>query len=336
LDIIQYIKEMLLLPTGEDGLNLKKSGDNNNDNNYDNTFIPYYEGFTGQITKITDSKFLIKGKYEKTGPDKIRITELPIGLWTDTFKEYLESLTDIQTDKSGKKIQAIVKDYTDMSKDTTIDFTIILQKGKLEELESIQLENGCNGLEKQFKLFTTNTTTNMHLFDAHDKLKKYSRVDEIIDDYYETRLNMYQIRKDYLVAAISQELVLLTNKARFIKENLDGSIDLRRKKKEEVTFMLSEKNYEIIDEDDEYKYLTKMPMDSVTEENVDKIMKEHDNKIVELENIKTLTIQQMWLQELEQLSHEYLKYKEDRERTMRGTGSTTLVVKKKIVKIVKA
>ena len=336
LDIIQYIKEMLLLPTGEDGLKLKKIDDNNNDNNdNDNTFIPYYEGFTGQITKITDSKFLIKGKYEKTGPDKIRITELPIGLWTDTFKEYLESLTDIQTDKSGKKIQAIVKDYTDMSKDTTIDFTIILQKGKLEELEAVQLENGCNGLEKQFKLFTTNTTTNMHLFDAHDKLKKYSRVDEIIDDYYETRLNMYQIRKDYLVAAISQELVLLTNKARFIKENLDGSIDLRRKKKEEVTFMLSEKNYEVIDEDDEYKYLTKMPMDSVTEENVDKIMKEHDNKIVELENIKTLTIQQMWLQELEQLSHEYLKYKEDRERTMRGTGSTTLVVKKKIVKIVK-
>ena len=216
-----------------------------------------------------------------------------------------------------------------------MDFIITLQKGKLEELEAVQLENGCNGLEKQFKLFTTNTTTNMHLFDAHDKLKKYSRVDEIIDDYYETRLNMYQIRKDYLVAAISQELVLLTNKARFIKENLDGSIDLRRKKKEEVTFMLSEKNYEVIDEDDEYKYLTKMPMDSVTEENVDKIMKEHDNKIVELENIKTLTIQQMWLQELEQLSHEYLKYKEDRERTMRGTGSTTLVVKKKIVKIVK-
>jgi hypothetical protein len=37
-------------------------------------------------------------------------------------------------------------------RDTTVDFVITLTKGKIEELETVQLDNGCNGLEKQFKL----------------------------------------------------------------------------------------------------------------------------------------------------------------------------------------
>ena len=37
-------------------------------------FIPYYEGFKGEITKIDNVKFLIKGCYEKLAVDKIRVT----------------------------------------------------------------------------------------------------------------------------------------------------------------------------------------------------------------------------------------------------------------------
>ena len=146
-------------------------------------FIPYYEGFKGSIRKINDEKFLIKGIYEKIGVDTIRITELPIGLWTDDFKEYLESLMD-NVDKNGKKITPTIKDYDDMSRDTDVDFTITFHKGKLNELESKALEHECSALEKQLKLYTTNTNTNMHLFDANDKLKKYKEVNNIIAGAY--------------------------------------------------------------------------------------------------------------------------------------------------------
>ena len=74
---------------------------------------------------------------------------------------------------------------------------------------------------------------------------------------------MYQTRKEYMIDALEKELVLLTNKARYIKENLDDTIDLRKKKKDQVIQMLKEKGYNIIGDDVEYKYLTKMPMDSV-------------------------------------------------------------------------
>ena len=299
-------------------------------------FIPYYEGFKGEITKISDGKFLIKGCYEKIADDKVRVTELPVGYWTEDFKELLENLIEPGQDKDGKKIASSVKDYDDMSKDTTIDFTITLQKGKIEELEATSTDYNCNGIEKLFKLYTTNTNTNMHLFDATDKLKKYEKVEEIIDDYFETRLQMYQTRKSYMIDALEKELVLLSNKARYIKENLDDTIDLRKKKKEQVIQMLQEKGYNIIGDDEEYRYLTKMPMDSVTDENVEKIFKEQAFKESELETIKSTTINQMWSSELDRLREEYIVYKEERQRHMNGSETkkkSKVTVIKKTTKI---
>ncbi len=305
--IIQYIKNKLTSTTSEIGVT---------------EFTPYYEGFKGTIQKISEEgKYLFKGKYEKLGSDKIRVTELPVGYWTDDFKEYLETLTET-VDKTGKKINPVVKEYDDMSKDTTVDFIVTLHKGKLAELEAVQLENGCNGLEKQFKLFTTNNSSNMHLFDAHDKLKKYEKVQEIIDDYFVTRIELYQKRKEYLIGALTQDLMLLSNKSRYITELLEGSIDLRRKKKEEVIQMLKDKKYNKINEDEDYKYLVKLPMDSVTEENVARLNKEHADKVAELEYVKTTTTSQMWLKELDVLEKEYNKYREARENADKVGGKT--------------
>jgi DNA topoisomerase-2 len=318
LDIIKYLKSKLAVPvTTTETLE----------------FVPYYEGFKGSIHKIMEGKFMIKGCYEKSGPDKIKVTELPVGYWTEDFKELLENLIEPGVDKDGKKIVAIIKDYDDMSRDTNIDFNITFAKGKLDELESNKLEHGCNGVEKLLKLFTTNTTSNMHLFDAEDKLKKYEKVEHIIDDYYETRLQLYQTRKEYMIQSLEKELLVLSNKAKYIKEILDGSIDLRKKKSDEVFNMLKEKGYDTME--CEYKYLTRMPMDSVTEENVEKLNIEHEHKKAELESVKKTTKYQMWLTELELLKEEYLEYKENRERLMNGldgqgqTGSSKS--KKKVV-----
>jgi DNA topoisomerase II len=292
-------------------------------------FIPYYEGFKGMITKISDDKFLMKGTYEKLANDKIRVTELPVGYWTDDFKELLEHWIAPGEDKDKNKIPAIIKDYEDMSKDTNVNFTITFVKGKLEELEKSKGDYGCNGLEKLLKLYTTNTTTNMHLFDANDTLQKFDKISDIIDTYYDVRLKLYQTRKDYMIESLERELMLLTNKAKYIKENLDGTIDLRKKKKEQVVELLKTKGYDIIDEDIDYKYLVKMPMDSVTEENVDKLNKEHGDKESELETVKSTTINKMWLNELETLKQQYIEYKEERTRLMNGEDFK--LNKKKIV-----
>jgi len=291
-------------------------------------FIPYYEGFKGQIIKISDDKFLIKGIYEKLATDKIRVTELPVGCWTEDFKELLEHWCNPGEDKDKNKIPAMIKDYEDMSRDTNVDFTITFVKGKLEDLEKSKGDYACNGLEKLLKLYTTNTTTNMHLFDANDILQKFDKVSDIIDSYYDVRFKFYQTRKEYMIESLERELMMLTNKAKYIKENIDDTIDLRKKKKEQVVEMLQTKGYDIIDGDVNYHYLTKMPMDSVTEENVARLNKEHGGKESELEIVKSTTINKMWLNELETLKEQYFEYKEERNKLMNGDD---VKPKKKVV-----
>ena len=298
LEIIEYLKNKLLLI--ENDIN----------------FLPYYEQFKGTISKISDDKVLIKGCYEKISDDTICVTELPIGFWVDDFKELLEELIDPPLDKDGKKTQSI-KHYYDTCTDLNVNFTITFIKSKLNEYENIKADYGCNGLEKLLKLYTTNTTTNMHLFNAEDILHKYNKVSDIIDDYYKTRLIMYAKRKEYMINAFKKELILLSNKAKYITENLNDTIDLRKKKKDEVIAMLEKKGYDKIDDDNEYKYLVKMPMDSVTEENVNNLLKEKSKTECKIELIKNKTVNNMWIEELNILKNEYLIYKEERSEKIK-------------------
>ena len=81
-----------------------------------------------------------------------------------------------------------------------------------------------------------------------------------------------------------------------------------------------------------------MPMDSVSQENVERLLNEHQKKEKELEKIQSTTIQEMWLNELKELGHAYSEYKEERsklldvESDLKNEKVTIKKVKKKIVK----
>lgn len=282
-------------------------------------FVPYYEGFKGTIRKLADQKYLIKGMYEKVGDDKIHITELPVGTWTMPYTTFLETLMDGNTiDKAGKKIPPSIKDFTSVCTEVTVDFTVVFPKGKIQELEASIDANGCNGVEKLLKLFTTISTTNMHMFNSEFKLHKYTTIEEIIDDFYGVRMGIYQKRKAHLVEDMEKKLVKLSNRARYIQETLAGTIDLRRKTSTQVTELLTGMKFALYDGD--YKYLIKMPMDSVTQENVANIMKEKETTEMELAALKATPLEKLWTNELDVLDAEYDKYKKRREQIQVGSG----------------
>jgi DNA topoisomerase-2 len=297
-------------------------------------FVPHYDGFKGQITRLSEVKFLIRGCYEKQKEDKIRVTELPVGFWTNDFKELLEELIDPPLGKDGKKGVALVKDYQDMSSDTSVDFYVTFAKGKLEELEASVEDHGCNAVEKLLKLYTTVTTTNMRLFDASDKLRKYDSSSQIIDDYFVTRLHMYAKRREYLIRSLKKLLVHLGNKVRYIQETLEGEIDLRRKNKSEVTALLGKRKFDMLEDAEDYDYLTRLPMHSVTTEHVERIFKECEDKKEELAFLERTSPEEMWLTELAKLRAEYADFVKARQPEEVATkvggavGTARKVVKK--------
>ena len=258
-------------------------------------FTPYYKNYQGTCVPFEGKKYILKGKYSKITNNKIRVEELPIGHWTEDFKQHIENL--MEGDKT-KKTKGIVKDYNDMSTDKKVDMEIIFHDPIDESMDS----NGMyNKLEKTLKLYTSQSTNNMHLFNHEEKLSKYSEIEDILNAYVPVRLDYYQKRKEFQIDSLEKELKLLSNKAKYIKENLDGTIDLRNKKKNIIIKMLEDKLYDKIEQDNDYKYLLKMPMDSVSDENAEKINQDKINKEKELEELKGTSIEYIWLKELNEL-----------------------------------
>ena len=55
---------------------------------------PWYRHFTGTIEKVDKNKYLSRAKYDVINNDTIHISDLPIGVWTDNYKAFLDNLLD--------------------------------------------------------------------------------------------------------------------------------------------------------------------------------------------------------------------------------------------------
>jgi len=298
---------------------------------------PYYEGFKGAIIEKEEKKYdrmykkyLVKGNYEIISHDTVKITELPVGTWTENYKGFLEKLME-DKDSKGKKKKPIIKSYNDCCTDTVVEFTVKLHMGVLPNLISKKVDDNINKFEKVFGLTTSKSTSNMYLFDEEQKLRKYHTVYEIIDKYYPIRYKTYEFRKAHMIKQLEKELVLIANRSKFIHEQIiePPTIVLRKKKKDEVINMLKEKGYDIIDGDTDYKYLRNMTIDSVEEENYEKLLKLKGEKESELDKIKGTSIEQMWLGELKILEKEYSSYRNARIVRSKGIGAKIKKKKKK-------
>ena len=299
---------------------------------------PYFEGFKGHVIRAEDTKYIVKGVYEAVAgdADKVRVTELPIGKWTEDYKAMLEKLMDgvpasgagsgggaAGSSSSGERL---VKDYVDLSTDIKVDFTITMVPGAVARLSAKIHEGGhFNDLEKQLGLVTTMRTTNMHMFDAKQRLRKYATPYEIIQEFIPVRMECYQRRKDYQIAELERRVLILSNRARFIEEQCDGVLDLRRKKRDVVVEELRERGYATLADDADFKYLRTMPIDSVVEENIAVLRRERDEMMAGLETLRASSCSALWQADLDAFEVAYEEYVATRKmkETAVGTGADT-------------
>lgn len=294
---------------------------------------PYYKHFKGDIASCGDYRYVLSGEISIIGPDKVEITELPIGTWTTTYKETVLEPMLHGTDKTP----AVITDYKDYSDDTMVHFIVTLTREKLHELER-------EGLHKAFKLQTTISITSMCAFDENQCLQKYDSVLQILRGFYKVRLEMYQKRKDHLEGALQAESVKISNQGRFILEKCDGTLTIENKKKKDMIAELVRRKYdsdpviawklaqnrdellEEVAEDAEeevsiaavekenFDYLLGMTMWNLTKEKKDELLRQRDLKIAELRKLQALTPVDLWREDLQELLIEYKKVKEKEEK----------------------
>ncbi|XP_043578985.1 DNA topoisomerase 2 isoform X2 [Bombus pyrosoma] len=296
--------------------------------------VPYYKNFKGVIESCGDYRYVINGEISVIAPDKVEITELPVGTWTQTYKEtVLEPMLH-----GTEKIPAIITDYKEYNTDTAVHFIIMINRDKLVELER-------DGLHKAFKLQTTTTVTSMCAFDENLCLQKYDSVLQILKGFYKVRLETYHKRKEYLEGILQAEASKLSNQARFILEKCDGTIVIENKKRKDMiaelirreyesdpvlAWKLSQNREEVLEEvaenvDEEsatsstaigkenFDYLLGMTLWCLTKEKKDELLRQKDDKLAELKRLQARTPISLWKEDLDNLLNE-LNRLEEKER----------------------
>jgi DNA topoisomerase-2 len=177
-------------------------------------------------------------------------------MWTGNYKEFLE-------DKVSK---GEIKDYKEYHTDNTVHFTIQASQESLDALMASP------AFYKNYKLITTKYTSNMMLFSPTGKLRHYANVGEIMEDFYVTRVDHYEKRKNRLLAELGDDLKWATNKSRFIQAVIDDSLVVMKRKRNQVVDDLAAAQYD--KKDDSYDYLLNMPIHTLTKEKVSSLASE--------------------------------------------------------------
>lgn len=265
--------------------------------------IPWFRGFKGQVKVLTDGKVQTIGRYEIMDDKTIKITELPIGFWTNNYKSFLD---DVQIDSKSKKKYKFVESYIDNSGNNTIEFIITITGNELQEMIK------SNKLEKNLKLIKTFSINNMYLHNSKGTITKYADVSDIMIEFYKYRLNVYNKRKQYVLKLYENELKILEGKVRFIEYILSKKIKIEKRNEEDIIKDLRENGFEQlsynIEGEKSFKYLTDMKLFSLTNNKMKELIQERNKKRNEYNTYANMTITQLWNKELDEFLIEYKKW----------------------------
>lgn len=306
LDIIECIKIWL----ENDGKDVVDFSDPNIKFSLFPELVPWYRGFTGKIEGDGKNKFISYGVIDSQTigrTSKKVVTELPIGMSIEKFKEFLETLEDKKS----------IKKFDNYSKPNKPHFII---------------QENPDGIEctlNSLKLQTTLRTSNIVLFLAEGKLKKFESVDEVIDTFCGVRYKLYGDRKKHILSDLQEDLKWTTNKRRFLEEVMEDKLILRRREEKEIVAEMEKKKYdkkvkkakleiERVNEEGEidesnkketgYDYLLTLHVRSFTKAMLEKLDKEIAELQAKIKSLTNTTEKELWLKDLSEFEIAYKKW----------------------------
>ena len=244
--------------------------------------VPWYKNFKGKIEKTGDNKFTTSGIFIDKG-DEIVVEELPVGMWTDKFKDLVEDLVE------NKKIKSY-KNYS-----TPYDVHFVLTKQKDESYDNI---------ETLLKLRTNLSTNNIVVFNKEGRLQKMDNIHELIHEFCKVRLEMYAKRVDYLIKMYKKELKYSSAKLQFIRQVINKEILLFEQDEDVVIKKLEKEEYPK-DEKNGYSYLLGMTVRSFTKQKLEELEKEITGLKKRIQELESTPVQDFWMKEIEEFLGEY-------------------------------
>jgi DNA topoisomerase-2 len=290
--------------------------------------VPYYLGFNGTIKKSENNSYISKGVYKWIDGETLEITELPIGTWTEDYKEFLENMIT----NGLNNLKYIENHYTSKN----VKFILHFNANVRETIE--------DKFEQLFKMSSSKNLSinNIHLFNKNGAIQKYDNTTEIIKEWSKTRILKYFERKAYQIKILEKDFLLLSAKIRFIIDVIAGNIQIMNKKLADIAKRLIELKYPRINTDTaanivvagnidndasdardasdagsdasdikDFNYLLKMPISQLTYDRKIILEKEVDELNNNLKNLRNSRIEDLWMSDLVELENAWEEHRDN-------------------------
>lgn len=265
---------------------------------------PWWSGFRGSITGAGDDKsWIVKGKYTFLDDDAahVQITELPVGTWTQKYKQMLEELTS--EDPKDKKP---LRDVENNNNDLDVNFTLKMDPDSYHEARAYPAE-----FEKRFQLNSMIRTTNMVAFDSKGKIRRYNSVGEIMQDFYDARLDAYVRRKVAELKRMDADILELKARLLFIESILNGKLVISNQDDDVILAALKGLNLPPLSAPDypddmkAFEYLMRIRIDRIKASAVDELRKQVAAATAERDILSSKSQEELWLEDLAKFEEMY-------------------------------
>lgn len=213
----------------------------------------------GQISLMTTGCF-------ESRLDHVIVKELPVGVWTLTYRNWLNKLL----------AEKQIKKYTRHGDVGNVMFKIYGLK---------------NATTKNLKLTKSYGMSNMVLLDTEDRPKKYHTITAILEEFYHSRLPYFEARKKCVIASYEDKIARLDAKARFIKAIKTKAVDINASN-EEIDARLAELNIP--------SYVRDIKTRTLAKQNADKLMEEINKLEASKLEYSKKTPESLWCDDLEE------------------------------------
>lgn len=250
---------------------------------------PYIREYDNKLWKVNDDgKWVSDGKFSlDLKKDRVEITMFPYDTDFEGFEKYLNKLIEKNR----------IKDWKNFSEDSNIKYVVQFNKGELSKLGKRKTVNShiCN----LFKLTKVVPDDLLWVLDENNKIRHFQTPQQLIEYFVKYRLNIYNDRKSRLVKILDDKYEKNSLLVKFIELVCKGKLKIRNRSKVDIKVDMDMHKLPM--------YLIGTPMSKVTIEERDELLKENEAIKKELEYIKKTTIQQMYLNDLNELKNKFEK-----------------------------
>jgi DNA topoisomerase-2 len=245
-----------------------------------NSLTPWWRGFNGTVSRnLATGQVIIEGKYEvKPGrTPTLVITELPIGIQSDQYKEHLQKL----------EARELVIDHDNLSDKKGFEFIVRVPRTTLVKSDE--------ELKKLFKL-VSKESENLTVWNGDGVLTRYENVEALLMDFVIWRLDRYEDRRQALIKKVQADIAWASLKVRFIKFYLREYKFFRDTGNKELQARLVAEGFDRHDE------LLAMPMRNLTHDKILELEKDIVDLKLQLEGLKNDDAASMYRRELKSLN----------------------------------